>query len=301
MESSLYAMRFRMIGGGRQALSMTRTRLCARLRSAGAAVVTLIWLAPSLAGAACPVVGDTPVRVAGVNARLEIVLDDGRLMRLAGLDLPDPGRGEPETAANANAFLAKSLAGRGMTARILAPRRDRWNRTLVDLFVAGDIPDRPESVAALLLAAGFARVRPEVETRDCQAVRLAAERAARAQGLGLWTDPYYSVVEAGDTQDLRERDGLFAIVEGKVLKVGVGRARYYVDFGRRGAFTATVPKRLEKNFAQVGIDVTALAGARVRMRGALDNRFGPRMEIIDPQQIERIDATEGNSGAVPQK
>ena len=293
-------MRFRTIGGGRQALGVTAPRLPFGLRALAAAAA-LIWLGPELACGACPAVGDTPVRVASVNARLEIVLDGGGLMRLAGLDLPDPDRGEPETARNANAFLTNALIGRNMNAKILAPRRDRWNRTLVDLFVAGETPQRPESVARLMLAAGFARIRPEAETRDCQATRLAAERAARAQGLGLWTDPYYSVVQAGDMQDLRERDGLFAIVEGKVLKVGVGRTRYYVDFGRRGAFTATVAKRLEKNFAQVGIDVTALAQARVRLRGALDNRFGPRMEIIDPQQIERIDANEGNSGAVPQK
>jgi hypothetical protein len=70
--------------------------------------------------------------------------------------------------------------------------------------------------------AGFARVKPEVETRDCQGPRLAAEDRAREQGLGLWVDPYYSIVRASDGDELRARDGLFAIVEGKVLKVGVG-------------------------------------------------------------------------------
>ena len=267
----------------------------------GALALAVIGLGTHIARAACPDNGDLPVRVANINARQEIILDDGGLMRLTGLDLPDPDRGEPETSKNANAFLVHALVGRNVSAKILAPRRDRWNRMSVDLFVSGETADKPDSVARLMLAAGFARIRPEVETRDCQASRLSAERAARAQGLGLWTDPYYSVVQAGDTQDLRGRDGLFAIVEGTVFKVGVGRSRYYVDFGRRGAFTATVPKRLEKNFAQVGIEVTALAQARVRMRGALDNRLGPRMEIVDPRQIELIDANEGKSGAVPRQ
>jgi len=269
------------------------------LRRLGAAWAMLACGGLGLARAACPTDGDAPARAVGVTERLEIVLDDGRLMRLAGLDTPDPTRGEPETAANARAFLNRLLVGRDGAVKVLAPRPDRWNRSLADLFVPGPVSQKPESAALALLAAGFARVRPEAETRDCLAARLAAENAARAQGLGLWTDPYYSVVMASDREDLGGRDGLFAIVEGKVLRVGVGRSRYYVDFGRRGAFSASVPKRQEKLFRQAGIELTALAGANLRMRGALDNRFGPRMEIVDPQQIERIDASEGNKEAVP--
>jgi micrococcal nuclease len=256
-------------------------------------------LAADLTIAACPSNGDTPARVAGVSERLEIELADGRLLRLAGLDTPDPNRGEPETARAARAFLTQFLGMGDVAVKALAPKPDRWNRTLADVFVAGPAPQPAQSAAAALLWAGFARVRPEVETRDCQSVRLAAEDAAREQGLGLWTDPYYAVLQAGDSEDLRARDGLFAIVEGKVIRVGVGRSRYYVDFGRRGAFTATIPKRQEKLFGRAGIDVTALAGATLRIRGALDNRFALRMEIMDPQQIERIAVNAGNKEAVP--
>jgi endonuclease YncB( thermonuclease family) len=259
----------------------------------------LLLLRCALAGAACPAAGDTMARVAGVTDRLELELADGRTVRLAGLDAPDPGRGDPQTASNARAFLLQWLVGRETGLKLLAPRPDRWNRTLADLFVAQSGPDAQQSMALALLAGGFARVRPEAETRDCLAQRLAAETAARAQGLGLWTDPYYAVVSAGDGDDLRARDGLFAIVEGKVQRVGVGRSRYYIDFGRRGAFTATIPRRQEKQFARAGLDISALTGARLRLRGALDNRFGLRMEIADPQQIERVEAGEGNKKAVP--
>jgi hypothetical protein len=34
--------------------------------------------------------------------------------------------------------------------------------------------------------------------------------------------------------------------------------------------------------------IAALAGAKIRVRGALDNRFGLRMEISDPDGIERL-------------
>lgn len=272
-------------------------RHCGRALAGG---TILVLAGISSAWPSCPNSGSATSRVASVSERLEVRLDDGRVVRLAGLDAPDPGRGDPETASRARAFLIQMLVGRDASVAVLAPRPDRWNRILGDLFVVGPASDQKSSALALLTA-GFARVRPEVETRDCRGARLAAENSARAQGLGLWTDPYYSVARASDSADLRARDGLFAIVEGKVLRVGVGRSRYYMDFGRRGAFTATIPKRQEKLFGRAGFNLTALAGASLRMRGALDNRFGLRMEIVDPQQIERIDASEGNKEAVPQR
>jgi len=261
----------------------------------------LLFLHCPLSTAACPTSGDAPAHIERVTNRLELALADGRTVRLAGLDAPDPGRGESETASKARAFLSELVIGRDAELRIVAPRPDRWNRTPADVFLVVGEPDKPRSVALTLLAAGFARVRPETETRDCLVERLAAENSARLQGLGLWTDPYYSVVPAGHIEDLRGRDGLFAIVEGKALRVGVGRSRYYIDFGRRGAFTATIPKRQEKLFGRAGINFSTLAGANLRMRGALDNRFGPHMEITDPQQIERIDVSEGSKQTVPQK
>jgi endonuclease YncB( thermonuclease family) len=188
--------------------------------------VAMLSIGASLAIAACPSAGDMAARVAGVTERLEIELADGRILRLAGLDTPDPHRGEPETGEKARAFLALFLANGDVAVKALAPKPDRWNRILADVFVAGPGAEPAQSAAAAWLSAGFARVRPEVETRDCQSIRLAAEDMAREQGLGLWTDPYYSVVQAGDSEDLQGRDGLFAIVEGKVIRVGVGRSRY---------------------------------------------------------------------------
>jgi hypothetical protein len=38
------------------------------------------------------------------------------------------------------------------------------------------------------------------------------------------------------------------------------------------------------------VDVHALVGHRLRLRGLLDTRFGPRIELADPDEIEVIDA-----------
>jgi endonuclease YncB( thermonuclease family) len=246
------------------------------------------------ARSACATSGEESARVSAVSERGEILLADGRAARLAGLDIPDPARGEPETAAQARNWLSSRLVGREVDLRVLAGRRDRWGRVLADVF-AGEAGAPSASIALGLLSAGLARVRPEVEARDCAAERLAAEDAARANGLGLWTDPYYGVVEATDLDDLRQRDGRFAIVEGVVRRVGHGRARIYLDFGRRGGFTAVATARQSPAFERAGVALAGLAGARIRVRGAMDNRFGLRMAISGPEQIERVAEGAGDS------
>jgi endonuclease YncB( thermonuclease family) len=256
---------------------------------------------PRGAGAACPTGGGERVTVAAVNERGEIALADGRVARLAGLDIPDASRGDPQSAANARAWLSSRLAGREADLRAFAARTDRWGRLLVDISAIDQSAASPLSMALGLLSAGLARVRPEIETRNCLTERLAAEDKARAEGLGLWTDPYYGVAEATNLDDLRQRDGQFAIVEGVVLRVGTGRDRTWIDFGRRGSFTAVVATRQAKAFERAGLVLSALAGAKIRVRGAMDARFGIRMAISDPEQIEQLSQGAGASEAKPGK
>ena len=259
----------------------------------------LWFVGPARAEASCSAADGERASVSSITERGEIVLADGRVARLAGLDIPDPSRGDPESAANARAWLSSRLVGHEADLRVLAARTDRWGRLLADIFVTSQNALSPASISLGLLSAGFARVRPEIEAKNCLAERLAAEDSARADGLGLWTDPYYGVVEATDLDDLRQRDGQFAIVEGVVLRVGAGRDRTWLDFGRRGSFTAVVATRQAKAFERAGLILSALAGVKIRVRGAMDNRFGLRMTISGPEQIEQLSQDAGASGAKP--
>jgi endonuclease YncB( thermonuclease family) len=266
-------------------------------RSPAALAFAVALLLAGPAAAACGAAAGK-ARVAEVAERLEIRLDDGRRLRLAGLDLPDPARGDPATAAAARAFLAGRLNGREVDLLLFAANPDRWGRLIADVEVA-DEAGAPQSAALLTLAAGFARVRPEFETKGCVAARLAAEEQARKAGLGVWDDPEYSVLDAGDAEELAERDGRFVLVEGVVRRVGVGRARFYLDFGGRGGFTVVAPRKSEAAFASAGAPLRALAGEKVRVRGVLDDRFGPRVEIAEPLMIERLGRGEAERGAKP--
>ncbi len=247
--------------------------------------------------AACGVAAGTG-KVAEVTQRLEIRLQDDRLVRLAGLDVPDAQRGEAETAANARAFLADRQAGREVGLLALAAKPDRWGRILADLSLP-DPSGGASSVASLLLSQGFARVRPEFETRGCVADRLAAERNARAAGLGLWNDPDYSILEASDVEELAGRDGRFVIVEGVVRRVGVGRARLYLDFGGRDGFTVVVARKSQNAFQSAGVPLNALPGEKIRVRGVLDDRFGPRLEVAEPLMVERLGRAETSERTKP--
>jgi hypothetical protein len=66
-----------------------------------------------------------------------------------------------------------------------------------------------------------------------------------------------------------------------------------VNFGRRrsGDITVTVLKRNERSFAAAGLDLKALAGRRIRVRGWIEQRGGDRgwIEAERPEQIERED------------
>jgi endonuclease YncB( thermonuclease family) len=266
---------------------------------AGAALALALALALAFAGpasGACGVAAGT-ARIAEVTERLELRLADGRLVRLAGLDVPDPTRGAPETAANARAFLIERLAGREAALVAFAAAPDRWGRVAADLMLSEPSGGGAPSTALALLSAGFARVRPEFETRGCVGERLAAEAKARAASLGLWNDPDYSILEAGDVEDLAERDGRFVVVEGTVRRVGVGRSRLYLDLGARDALSVLVARKSQAAFARAGLPLGALAGERIRARGVLDDRFGPRLEVAEPLMIERLGRAAGGERA----
>ena len=139
-----------------------------------------------------------------------------------------------------------------------------------------------------LLAKGFARVSAHVGERPCADELLARERAARQAKLGLWGEPYYVIVAAESGAELVAERGHFMLAEGKVWSVRESGGTIYVNFGRQWsqALTVTIPKRSERIFAAAGIEPKRLENRRVRVRGWVEERNGPRIEATRPEQIE---------------
>ena len=119
----------------------------------------------------------------------------------------------------------------------------------------------------------------------------APETAARKAKLGLWGSSYYDSLNADSPTDVLAEQGRFALVQGRVLSVRESGATIYVNFGRRWSedFTVTILKRNERNFTAAGLEPKTLAGRQVRVRGFIEERGGPWIEAIRPEQIEFAD------------
>jgi micrococcal nuclease len=278
-------------GQARHALSMNRRyvhrsrALIYRIRQFGGFATLLAFLLASPCLAACGRVAGR-VQAVSVDERLDIELSDGRIIRLGGLDAPNGDHGAPEILKRAREFLGERLLGRDADLILLAGGTDRWGRTVADLVVADPRGGSAGSTAATLLRAGYVRVRPEFETRGCAAERLAMEEEAREGGLGIWRDPAFAVIQSSDSAELRLRSGRFVVIEGVVRRVGFARSRLYLELAPRDGLTIVVARKLEKALARDGRPVGALVGQTIRARGALDDRFGPRIEVADPAMIE---------------
>jgi endonuclease YncB( thermonuclease family) len=221
------------------------------------------------------------------------VLDDGREVRLAAIEVPPPLPQESGGAPGGEAArdgLAALLAGAEIVLKQPDQQKtDRYGRIVAYAFAARDGAERP--VQADLLAAGLARVTARVGGRACAAELLSRESAARRAKLGLWAGSYYDSLDADNPAAVLAEQGRFALVEGKVLSVRESGATIYVNFGRRWTtdFTVTILKRNERNFAAAGLEPKKLAGRRVRVRGWIEERGGPWIEAAHPEQIELTD------------
>jgi hypothetical protein len=84
--------------------------------------------------------------------------------------------------------------------------------------------------------------------------------------------------------------GQFALVEGKVVSVREAGTTIYLNFGRRWTqdFAVTISRRVGAAFEAAGIALKSLENKRIRVRGWVEQRGGPRIEIRQIGQIERL-------------
>ena len=240
------------------------------------ALVASVLLAQQAIAAEAPCSG-TPAGngvVASVTDGRTLKLADGREVRLAAIEAPSDG-----TAL-------RTLAS-GQALRLERISDDRYGRLVAYAYRDGD--EKPLQFA--LLETGQARVSARAGGKACADALLAAEREARAAKRGLWADPNFAPLAAENLAGLGAARGHFALVEGQVLSVRESGATIYVNFGRRWTrdFTVTILKRQKRSFAAAGIDVDRLQGRRIRVRGVIEQRGGPIIEALAPEQIEPID------------
>jgi len=218
---------------------------------------------------------------------------DGREIRLAAIETLLPVSGDEDEARVAAALAARTaletlVLHREVVLRIPGASPDRYGRMVAYAFIrtpSGDVLVQRE-----LLAIGQALVSPAAMAAGCRTYLRDAERTARTGRLGLWGDPYYVVKPSGSAVDVLAEQGRFVVVEGQVVSVRESGGMVYLNFGRRGSqdFTVTILKRTERAFASAGLVPKALTGRHIEVRGWIEERGGPAIEAVRPEQIEIV-------------
>lgn len=248
--------------------------------AAALAIASLTLLTGASAGAAPAQSGrcDFPAGPAETVGSLRregglLVLVDGRVVRLAGLDA-------------ASLRLPASLEGLpGPWNMVVVAAADRHG--ILPVWLA----DQAGSLAERLVEAGAARVRPRPGEPACFQTLLVEEARARQASLGLWRDPGYAVADASDGVAVGRLLGRFSILQGRVRHVGTSRELIFVDFGPvwRTDVTLIVPARDQARFFAAGLDIQRLTGRPVRVRGVVTERGGPALLVSEPAAIELLD------------
>jgi len=220
-----------------------------------------------------------PAWIRAVRADGGLQLDDGRLVRLAGIDM---GEEQGQVAAASRAKLEQLAAGKSAVLNATVEGEDRHGRLLAHVAVGG------VWLQGALLEAGLARVRTDLDSRARAEEMLALERLARQRGIGLWAERRFAIVAA----DQAERAiGRFALVEGRVLKAAEIRGRVYLNFGEdwRRDFTILFEAPAAKLARRAGWEPRSLEGKRIRARGLVRSFNGPLIEATHPEQIEKLE------------
>ena len=269
------------------------------------ALLLIVFLClPAAPARSGELVRDGTARAVAIVDGDTLVLDDGREVRLKGIQAPKLplGRSGFEAwplADEAKARLEVLANGKPAQLRYGGARGDRHGRVLAHVFV----PQEGQHVwlQQAMLNQGLARVYTFKDNRACAAELLTTERGARAAARGIWSDPFYAIRDAADADDLNRLLGRFEIVEGAVKSAALVRGKLYLNFGQdyRSDFTVTVGERDIRIFLQDerwsellqggeerSRPLEQFAGKQLRMRGWLSRNNGPEIVATHPEQIE---------------
>lgn len=241
----------------------------------GAAFALLLACSVPAAAAEPPFTpgGTAQLRAVADGATLDLA--DGRVLRLAGIDMPARGA----LARQAKDVLEKLLAGGAINLRFAGNPRDRQGRVLAQVY-AGTVWIQGE-----LIRRGLARVRSTPDERLGVADMLALEHEARRHHRGVWADPAYAVIGADNAAKFA---GSFQLVSGTIVDAAKTSSGIVLRFGaaRSGSLALAIGAPAVKLWREAGLDPLALMGKRVLVRGFIDGSTRPAMAVTHPEQIE---------------
>lgn len=173
--------------------------------------------------------------------------------------------------------------------------KNRWG--LSPAWMVSERGDRRLLVQQALLTSGAVMAAPNLGSPDCISALKWSEAVARHAGRGLWQEE--RVLSTRTPEVLVERAGHYVVAAGRIVSLGKTARTRYLNFGFRwkSDFTVTLKVSGEEAFdavlAKKGVRVADLAGAAVLVRGVIQVRDGPYMELVHPGQLDVIDFKKG--------
>jgi len=233
------------------------------------------------------------VWAAAVERGDELLLVDGRRVRLADVEVPPPSLADRSPAAGAEATaiaaaaaaaLADRVEGRELSLLDLGEdRRGRRRGHLVDTetghWLNGD-----------LVADGRVRVVPASDDAVCIAALRRREARARSARAGLWATAVAGVRPAD--RSLVARVGDVVVAEGVVRSIGRSGGKTWLNFGDDilRDFAVVMNDNDRIRVERAGLAPDRLRGRLVRVRGVVSRRGeAPRMAVDDPTAIEPVE------------
>lgn len=260
------------------------------------------WLACVLMAMACPASSQVaiapdcrlesgPARaVARVIDGETVRLHDGSEVRLIGMLAPrasDVGASRdtwpPEQAAIR--ALTDLLQGHSVVLSFGGRRTDRYGRTLAQVMVEKN--GKEEWVQGAMLEQGMARAYSQPDNSACLDALLARERLAREAQRGLWANAAYRVLAADNPEELLSLRHTFQLVSGPIRGISRVRGQIYLNFGARDRTAFSVVLRHATDALPRGAQ---LRGRIALVRGWIEQRAGPVIEIDAANQLEFMDA-----------
>lgn len=212
-----------------------------------------------------------PYTVAWIYDGDTLRLEDGRKIRLIGINTPELGRdgtpGEPYARRAFQRF--RELVDHGgerVRLRFGDMRKDRYGRYLAHVYLPDD-----RDAAELLLREGLGHATvfpPNIHHLDCL---LEAEDQARSARRGLWRQTRVPEVRALP----RTAEG-FRLVRGRVARVGSAKRSFWIEL--EGDLALRIDRRDLDYFP--GLQDQALVGRELEVRGWVYRRDGAlRMQV----------------------
>lgn len=222
-------------------------------------------------------------------------LDDGSEVVLIGalppvlIDDPNGATGAWPPAETSRKALEALVSGKAIDLAFSGRRLDRYGRLLAHVFVQHD--QERLWVQGHLIEQGFSRAYGLPGNQACIDELLAHERLARTQHLGHWNSGVFQDRDGNGPRELSRFGDTFQTVEGRVARSTKIRGQYVLDFdpdGRSGFSIWLAPTKKGRRNAFQSSD---LVGKRVRARGWIEVRRGPRLTLDDSRHIEILDET----------